>query len=285
MAVPTGTASLLDIQNEFGGSNPISLSEYYGKGPAPSSGTISINTFRGASNVFTLTISSHTANLNVSSAATAAGWNGSAALNVVLNSGIYVYATSTSTAAMIINVAGTTLTNSGKIIGRGGNGGLSHGAWGAAGGPAINVTVSGVTITNNSGAYIAGGGGGGGSRNNVGGGGSGAGQRFGESYYADKAGGGGGGIYRDNTANGWPGGWGLPGVGTRFNDNGFTRGGSGGSPGVTPSGNNWSSSGGGWGASGGDSRSGGGGGPGAGGAAITGTSRTLNNSGTVYGST
>ena len=51
MPVPTGTASLLDIQNEFGGSNPISLSEYYGAASGvPTSGTISINDFRGLSN-------------------------------------------------------------------------------------------------------------------------------------------------------------------------------------------------------------------------------------------
>lgn len=50
MAVPTGTASLLDIQNEFGGSAPISLSEYYGAASGvPTSGTISINDFRGKS--------------------------------------------------------------------------------------------------------------------------------------------------------------------------------------------------------------------------------------------
>lgn len=55
MAVPTGTASMLDIQNEFGGSAPISLSEYYGAASGvPTSGTISINDFRGKSNLLTL---------------------------------------------------------------------------------------------------------------------------------------------------------------------------------------------------------------------------------------
>lgn len=50
MAVPTGTASLLDIQNEFGGAAPISLSEYYGAASGvPTSGAISINDFRGVS--------------------------------------------------------------------------------------------------------------------------------------------------------------------------------------------------------------------------------------------
>lgn len=64
MTLPSsGPLSLADIQGEFGGSNPISLSEYYAGGafvPAgttgtygavPSSGTISIRNFYGTSNV------------------------------------------------------------------------------------------------------------------------------------------------------------------------------------------------------------------------------------------
>lgn len=50
MAVPSGTASMSDIQTEFGGSNPISMSEYYSANAnIPSSGAISINDFRGES--------------------------------------------------------------------------------------------------------------------------------------------------------------------------------------------------------------------------------------------
>lgn len=64
MALPSsGALSLNDIQTEFGGSNPISLSEYYaggGRVPAgmsgtygavPSSGTISIRDFYGTTQV------------------------------------------------------------------------------------------------------------------------------------------------------------------------------------------------------------------------------------------
>lgn len=64
MTLPSsGPLSLNDIQTEFGGSNPISLSEYYAGGayvPAgtsgtygavPSSGTISIQNFYGTSNI------------------------------------------------------------------------------------------------------------------------------------------------------------------------------------------------------------------------------------------
>lgn len=64
MAIPSsGPLAMTDIQTEFGGSNPISLNEYYAGGtyvPAgtsgtygavPSSGTISIQNFYGTSNV------------------------------------------------------------------------------------------------------------------------------------------------------------------------------------------------------------------------------------------
>lgn len=52
----TGPISLDDIQTEFGGTNPISISEYYGEGGVPSSGTISIGDFYGASSTQTFEI-------------------------------------------------------------------------------------------------------------------------------------------------------------------------------------------------------------------------------------
>lgn len=46
--VPSGTASLSDVQGAHGGSNPISLSEYYGSATGvPSSGAISVDDLRG----------------------------------------------------------------------------------------------------------------------------------------------------------------------------------------------------------------------------------------------
>ena len=46
----SGAISLLDVQNEFGGSNPISISEYYGAASGvPTSGTISLSDFYGKS--------------------------------------------------------------------------------------------------------------------------------------------------------------------------------------------------------------------------------------------
>ena len=49
----SGAISLNQIQSEFGGSNPIGISEYYNKDPykpTPASGQISLNNFRGSSN-------------------------------------------------------------------------------------------------------------------------------------------------------------------------------------------------------------------------------------------
>jgi hypothetical protein len=50
----SGAISLSDIQTEFGGSNPISLSEYYGVDTVPASGAISMSQFYGTSNAYTL---------------------------------------------------------------------------------------------------------------------------------------------------------------------------------------------------------------------------------------
>lgn len=57
MALQTsGAISLSDIQTEFGGSNPIALSEYYAAaGGIPASGTIAISDFYGASAGWTVT--------------------------------------------------------------------------------------------------------------------------------------------------------------------------------------------------------------------------------------
>lgn len=48
MIKSSGSLSLLEIQNEFGGSPPISMSEYYGAATGlPGSGQISVNQFYG----------------------------------------------------------------------------------------------------------------------------------------------------------------------------------------------------------------------------------------------
>lgn len=78
-------------------------------------------------------------------------------------SNLWVWSDSTSTAALTIDISCTIIVE-GKVIGRGGNapfGSNKVGANGASGGPAIKINsgVSGVTIQNASGGYIAGGGG------------------------------------------------------------------------------------------------------------------------------
>ena len=81
MAIPSaGSAlSLSAIQTEFGGSNPISMSEYYAGGSnvpsgttgdagnIPSSGAIAVSQFYGSSNrvAIALTISSTTQSYNI----------------------------------------------------------------------------------------------------------------------------------------------------------------------------------------------------------------------------
>ena len=81
---------------------------------------------------------------------------------LIVPSGWWIWSDNTANAAMTIDIP-CTITNNGKIIGKGGKGGWGN-QNGQAGGPGIriNANVSGVTITNASGSYIAGGGGGGG---------------------------------------------------------------------------------------------------------------------------
>lgn len=237
-------------------------------------------------------------------------------------SNMWVWSDNTAVAALTIDIP-CTVINDGKIIGKGGNGGNGHYnlvRTGYAGGPAISVTSSGVTITNSSGAYIAGGGGGGGSYSDYsnpsdahsgGGGGAGGGNggtgRVNQGYWqagvggalnAEGGDGGNGGNANNPIDNG--GGAGGAGGGHQYGGGGGGRilsgvgGGGGNSAGDGGSAGNAGYSGGsyvysiaggggGWGAAGGT-----GGGRfagGAGGAAITGTARTLNNNGTIYGST
>ena len=276
-------------------------------------------------------------------------------------SNMWVWTDSTSTAALTIDIP-CTVINDGKIIGCGGKGGSpvhteSHNGSALNAGAAINVTSSGVTITNSSGAWIAGGGGGGAARKPThasgmwqsgsgpggGGAGGGAGGRGGaytsssgntqyitggsiaaggalnatgangsyqRSYTGPQAsyalrgsgggsGGGGGGngnqsYYGDAGAGGriLPG---SGGAGGGAGGNGFNAAGASGGSANSAGGNGsydykdsqptmGGGGGGGWGASGGYSMNSYAAG-GTGGAAISGTSRTLSNSGTIYGST
>ena len=318
----SGAISLSDIQTEFGGTNPISMSEYYRGGAyvtdnntgVPTSGTIDIGDFYGAVNQFSYTFSSSTQEVDLNSTLTTAGWNGSDPVVVTINSGVYLWSDSTSTGGLTVSSAFNgllTITNNGYIIGRGGDAGQ-------AGGPALVNNATGVTLTNASGAFIAGGGGGGGGR---GGGGAGGGNGVGgyrespPTYYAAGVGGaigqngtngesgaysggsydgaglgggaGGGGAGAEPRTDGYAG-YGASGGGGRVLTvstsygqgafGGLGDGGTGGSNGNAGSNGTYGGGGGGWGAAGGNSG-------GAGGAAISGTAiATYTNNGTVYGS-
>jgi hypothetical protein len=174
MPVPIGTASFQDIEDEFGGSHPITLTEYYGGAVGiPASGTISVDDFRGKSNVFTFSITTNQTNANLRTLAVAAGWNESAPVEATINSGVTISGSvaGNSTAALTINgvwAAGVTLVNNGIIRGRGGVGGKGAnvnsglaGSAGSTGGRALSVS-SAVSIDNTLGVIQAGGGGGGG---------------------------------------------------------------------------------------------------------------------------
>ena len=149
MALQTsGAISLNDIHVEAGGTSGTTVSmndaDVRGLISKASGATMSFSEWYGASNTFTFTISSNTANANLSSLATAAGWDGSAALQCTVGSGVYVYSTSTGTAGFTVNVANATVINNGYIMGMGGAG--AYNANGSSGGTAINITASGTTI-------------------------------------------------------------------------------------------------------------------------------------------
>lgn len=183
MALPSsGPLTLAAIQTEFGGSNPISLSEYYAGGAyvtagtsgtygaVPSSGAISIRNFYGTSSATVLTINTTVTNYNIF---TAAG-SPTTAINVILNITSSGVVGGVGTTALTVGQfpTGSTITinNSGVIRGFGGAAGTS--TVGGNGGDALNANYANqtVVINNLAGAFIQGGGGGGG-KGGVGGGG------------------------------------------------------------------------------------------------------------------
>lgn len=189
MTLPaSGTLSLSQIQAEFGlgGSNPISLSEYYRGGSyvpniaannnIPTSGAISISNFYSGQGriIATLTSSGNLYNFNLATALTQTiGWNQVTPIDVTLNinSGTVIAGTGNYTAqaygaSFVIpnfpNGSIVTINNSGIIAGAGGYpfwlGGRTD--LYISGGNALVVQFSN-TVINNYG-YIVGGGGAGG---------------------------------------------------------------------------------------------------------------------------
>jgi hypothetical protein len=190
MAIPlSGQISVSTISDEFGGTVPHSLSEYYrGAGLVPtspqnslipSSGALPMGSFYGSADrpVIPLVISADTTNYDaytnfINSPAYPSYVAGLSTISITVNPGVVVNGTSPTVYALSIPSAfnpgdGVTLTNNGTIAGKGGNGGNGGGSTnptvagspGAAGGNALYINRP-VTITNN--GILAGGGGGGG---------------------------------------------------------------------------------------------------------------------------
>ena len=179
MAIPSaGSAlSLSAIQTEFGGSNPISMSEYYAGGSnvpsgttgdagnIPSSGAIAVSQLYGSSNrvAIALTISSTTQSYNIYSnrGGTYSAGNSDVTLTVQAIVG------STGASALDTGSQWTSgdtikIINNSQIVGKGNAGGAGGarsgaGSAGTAGQPALNLGYP-VTIQNN-GGFIRGGGG------------------------------------------------------------------------------------------------------------------------------
>ena len=199
MVLPSsGLITLADLQAEFGGSNPISLSEYYKGGlyvpnssytaAVPTSGTIALQNFFGTSNVFTATISANTTSLNAYTWLVGQGWNEVSAVRLTIATGVYVYSNTTSLGALY-NIPPCTIINDGFIMGCGGNGNSG------AGGDALTLAGN-LTLINNASGYIGGGGGGGAKgtyANYFSGGGGGAGGGTGGVSWDGTGGGAGGG--------------------------------------------------------------------------------------------
>ena len=187
-ALPSAPNSLSinQIAQEYGGSTPHSMSEYYGDGDnvldgaqgdggaIPESGAISIGDFFGGRDrvVINLTISSNTQSYQISQQY--GGTYEAGFTDIILTNNAQVGSTAVATAGIYSGTApnyasGDTLkiVNAGHIRGRGGDGGAGAnnagqgvGA-GQIAGDAIETTFP-LTVVNNSGAKLLGGGGGGG---------------------------------------------------------------------------------------------------------------------------
>lgn len=228
-----GTTTGQSIGVELGGTGTtqISLNDSSVRTLAgvPSGVIVMPTNFYGKSNTFSFSFNGGT-NVDLRTAAVSAGWNQSSAL-IATNTGDII-SSSTSTAALVITGSfpnGVTFTNSGSIVGKGGDGGIggywpyARGGNGTGGGTALSVATA-VTINNTSNIAGGGGGGGGGSGDGSsgyygGGGGGGAGYGTGASAYGGAANGtitsggaGGTSALGGSAAGGSGGGWGSAGA-------------------------------------------------------------------------
>ena len=157
--IDSGALTFTAIQNEFGGSHPISLSEYYRNGSAvPSnntnvseSGLIRSGMFYNAVNEIGVAVSSGASTYNVQTAFSSY-WNVAVPKRLTINSGVTL-----GHLTVPASMAGTLIIDhSGAVQGTGGS------SSGAAGGTAMTIQSTGVTINMLSGSTISGGAGSGG---------------------------------------------------------------------------------------------------------------------------
>ena len=177
----------------------------------PGSGTTIImpTNFYGKSNrvALSVTYSANTTNATTALGSISGYVAGKSDITITINTGVYVYATSTANSGLTITggTAGDTLTivNNGFILGYGGAGGGSGGGGnpnsGFAGGPALSLSFPATVNNTNPAAYVAGGGGGGGLGSGGSGGGGGAGGAPG-GLNGGPAGGAGGGVGASGSA-------------------------------------------------------------------------------------
>jgi len=135
----SGALTLTTVQTEWGGSNPIGMSEYYaggdnvfsgatdGDGNAiPSTGAIDMSDFYDTTAATPLTIGSNTNNYNIKTAVQNAGAGLDVPVLLTINSGVTVGSTSTGTPAMKTDTGWSqgvtiTITNNGSIVGASGS--------------------------------------------------------------------------------------------------------------------------------------------------------------------
>lgn len=198
MALPTGTITFSDINTEIlvSPTAQVSLNDtlvrtVFGQ----ASGAIDMNTGRGKSYrpAVSYIFASNTTNASLNVASISGYIAGLSDVVVTINSGIYVYSTSTGTPALSLS-GGTTgdtvkIVNNGYIAGMGGT--VIVNQVSGSGGPALSLGFNTTIDNTNASAYIGGGGGGGGNATYGGGGAGGGGtMAFDGSSFSVLAGGG-----------------------------------------------------------------------------------------------
>lgn len=199
MAIPsTGPFSLFDIQDEFGGTEPISINEYYRNSPTgyvktytatstiPTSGTISFSQFRGTAGIIRYTIASDITDANAQTLFNSLDgggidyWGGNYEKELVINSGVNVKSSTRSISALTLpgSMGGRlTVINRGIISGAGGQTTDTVPFSSKDGGTAL-YTGTNVRINNIGGTIRGGGGAGSDGRNGGDGGNGGTGQKI-----------------------------------------------------------------------------------------------------------